>query len=176
MIKDKISNGMKEKEDILDNIQVYEAGFHILPTVPEEKLQEVVSKLEDSINKSGGVIISEEFPKMKVLSYEIKKRVETKYLSFNKAYFGWIKFEVTSALIDKIREEIKSNDNVLRFIIVKTVKENTMSVFKPLIPNKEGGRGETTRVSKDAAVQEKVEISEEEIDKSIDELVVDQTL
>lgn len=163
---------MREKEENLEKSQVYEVGFHILPTVPEEKLQEVVLKLEDLINKNGGTIISQEFPKIRALSYEIKKRVETKYLSFNKAYFGWIKFEILPVLIDKIEKEIKNNDNVLRFIIVKTVKENTMHIFKSPVVNKENIKEEIAKIPKNVNVQEKVEMSEEEMDKSIDELLV----
>ncbi len=162
---------MEGKDDVLGDSQIYEVGFHILPTVPEEKLQEVVSKLEDSINRNGGSIISEEFPKIKNLSYEIKKRIETKYLSFNKAYFGWIKFEIISALIGKVNDEIKGNEDILRFVIVKTIKENTMHTFKSPIMNRESNREEIAKVPK-----EKVEISEEEIDKSIDQLVIDQAL
>ncbi len=162
---------MTEKSDVLDDNQVYEVGFHILPTVPEEKISEIVSKLTDLINKNGGSIISEEFPKIRNLSYEIKKRVETKYLSFSKAYFGWVKFEMLSASIDKVDNEMKSNENILRFIIVKTIRENTMHTFKSPIINKENNREEIIKLPK-----EKVEISEEEIDKSIDELVIDQVL
>ncbi len=163
---------MGEKEEISDSSQIYEIGFHILPTVPEEKLQTVVLRLTDSITKNGGVVISEEFPKMRALSYEIKKRVEAKYLSFNKAYFGWIKFEISPVSIGKIEEELKNYDDILRFIIVKTVRENTMHAFKPLMVNRENNRGEIARVFKNAVAQEKTEISEEEIDKSIDELLV----
>lgn len=163
---------MSEKEENLEKSQVYEAGFHILPTVPEEKLQEVVLGLENSINKNDGTIISQEFPKIRALSYEIKRKVEAKYLSFNKAYFGWIKFETIPTSIDKIEKELKSSNNILRFIIVKTIKENTMYTFNksPLI-NRENNKEETIRVSKDVAVREKVEVSEEELDKSIDELL-----
>lgn len=163
---------MTEKEEILESSQVYEAGFHILPTVPEEKLPEVVSKLGDFITKNGGIIISEEFPKIRNLSYEIKRRVETKYSSFNKAYFGWIKFETPPTSIGKIEEEIKNNDNILRFIIVKTIRENTMHAFKSPMVSRENNKEEIVRVSKDIDVKEKVEISEEEIDKSIEELLV----
>ncbi|KKP81103.1 MAG: hypothetical protein UR80_C0009G0011, partial [Parcubacteria group bacterium GW2011_GWB1_35_5] len=38
------------KEDIEES-QVYEVGFHLLPTVPEEKLEEVVSSLQSLITK-----------------------------------------------------------------------------------------------------------------------------
>lgn len=153
---------MKEENT---STKIYELGFHILPTVPEEKLAEAVLGLEECINKNGGTIISSEFPKLKILSYDIKKREETKYLSFSKAYFGWVKFEIDSAAIGKIDKEVSENKSVLRFIIVKTVKENTIS--SKIIPAKE--------VQAPKPVGEKIEISEEEIDRSIDELV-DQNL
>ena len=47
-----------------------------------------------------------------------------------------------------------------------------MHVFKPSMISRENNKEEITKVSKDAAVQEKVEVSEEEIDKSIEELLV----
>lgn len=166
---------MKEKEDASDG-QIYEIGFHILPTVPEEKLQEIVSKLEDSITKNRGSVISQEFPKMRALSYDIKERVETKYLSFSKAYFGWIKFETDPSAVGKIKDEASNNDNILRFIIIKTVKENTMQAFKPPMQMREGGREETKSFKEIPSQTPKAEISEEEIDKSIDELVINQDL
>jgi ribosomal protein S6 len=165
---------MKEKEDIYDETQIYEVGFHILPTIPEEKLQEIVSKLQSSITQNEGVIISEEFPKMRGLSYEIKKRVETKYLNFDRAYFGWIKFETLHASIDKIEEGIKDNQSILRFIIVKTVRENTIHAIRSPMMMK----GNSTEETKTPISQpiEKTAVSEAEIDKSIDELVINQTL
>jgi ribosomal protein S6 len=105
---------------------------------------------------------------MRILSYEIKKRVETKYLSFNKAYFGWIKFEILPASVDKIGKEIKNNENILRFIMVKTVRENTMHTFRPPMVSRENNREEIIKAPK-----KKTEISEAEIDKSIDELLVE---
>lgn len=157
----------KEKEDALDSSQIYEMGFHILSTIPEEKLQETVSKLEDSITQNGSSIISQEFPKMRALSYDIKKRVETKYLTFNKAYFGWIKFEADLAVADKIKEEVASNGNILRFIIVKTVRENT--IYAPRTPM---FRKENVREERGEEHAKKTETSEAEIDKSIDELII----
>ena len=163
---------MKEKGDILDEEQIYEVGFHILSTVPEEKLQEIVSKLENSITQNGGTVISEEFPKIRILSYEIKKRIETKISSFSKAYFGWIKFEIPRASISKIKEEIKNSQNILRFIIIKTVRENTMHTPK-LPATMRSNNVEETKAPKGQPMQaEKTEVSEAEIDKSIDELLV----
>jgi ribosomal protein S6 len=162
---------MKE-ENNLDEFQVYEVGFHILPNVPEEKLPEVVSKLAGGIAKEGGNIISEEFPKIRALSYDVQKRVETKYLSFSKAYFGWIKFEMIPASVEAFKKEIERNGDILRFIIVKTARENTMSFIKPPMVGRENKKEEIVK----KAPKEKVEASEEEIDKSIDELLVNESV
>jgi ribosomal protein S6 len=162
---------MKE-ENNLDELQVYEVSFHILPTVPEEKLPEVVSKLAGSIAKDGGSIISEEFPKIRALAYDVKKRVETKYLSFSKAYFGWIKFEMIPAAVEAFKKEIEKNEDILRFIIVKTVRENTMSSIKPPTVGRENNKEEIAK----KVPKEKVEVSEEQIDKSIDELLVNESV
>jgi ribosomal protein S6 len=164
---------MKEKEG-LDEGQIYEIGFHILPTVPEEKLPEVVLKIKDAVMGNGGEVISDDFPKLRVLAYEIKKRIETKYLSFNKAYFGWVKFEMSRDSIEKIKKEMDGNGDILRFIIVKTVRENTLHT--PKAPMMRSGGGEETKAPKEFVPAEKVEISEEEIDKSIDELVINSDL
>ena len=121
---------MKEKEDNLDEIQVYEVGFHILPTVPEEKVQEELSLIEDVISKNGGSIIAQDFPKMRTLAYDVAKTVDTKRLSFNKAYFGWIKFEIGKENIAKIKNALDTNLNILRFIIIKTVRETPYTFRK----------------------------------------------
>ena len=163
---------MKDKDEMLNEGQVYEIGFHILPTVPEENIQGIVSKLKDFITKNGGEVLAEDYPKMRVLAYEIRKRIETKYLNFNKAHFGWVKFEMLPTSIVQIKEEAKNNPDILRFIIVKTVKENTLHTPKP--PMMKTNAPDETRVAKEAVPAEKIEVSEEEIDKSIDELLANE--
>ncbi|MEK7635132.1 MAG: 30S ribosomal protein S6 [Patescibacteria group bacterium] len=163
---------MKEKDEMLDDVQVYEVGFHILPTVPEEKLPELVLKIKDSITQNGGEIISDDFPKMRVLAYEIKKRVETKYSTFNKAYFGWVKFEILPVFVAKLKTEMETNPDVLRFIIIKTVRENTMHSPKAPMVMKTGATEEVK--IPEFVPTEKVEISEADIDKSIDELLINE--
>jgi len=161
------------KEDIEES-QVYEVGFHLLPTVAEDKLEEVVSALQSLITKDGGTIISEEFPKMRPLAYDIKKRIDIKYVTFSNAYFGWVKFESTPELVGKVDEGFKADENVLRYIVIKTVRENTMEPIKAPILNKEVKEKVIPTVEKPSV--KKVEVSKEELDKSIDKLVTDQTL
>ncbi len=164
------------KEDISEDVQVYEVGFHLLSTVPEEKLGEIVSNIQGLITKNGGSIISEEFPKMRTLAYEIKKKIDIKYMTFNKAYFGWVKFETTPTLVGKIDESMESNKDILRHIVVKTVKENTMEAFKASVLNKESKEEKRSIPTVEKPSVEKVEVSKEELDKSIDDLIIETRL
>lgn len=164
---------MKE-ENLKDagDLQVYEFGYHILPTVAEENLPNEVSKVHSLISENGGSIISEGAPVVRQLAYEISKKIENKNLNFNKAYFGWIKFEMDRKDIVNFKNKIENLPNILRFLVVKTVKENTMHTPKIPMFVKDSHREEKD-VTK---TEEKAPVSEAEIDKSIDELVIDQTL
>jgi ribosomal protein S6 len=150
---------------------IYEIGYHLLPIVEESEVPTNSLKIKSIIEENGGMIISEEMPKMIVLAYDITRTVNSKKQKFSKAYFGWVKFEADPAKISDIKNKIESDQNMLRFLVVKTVKENTMHVPKIPMFRKENNREERA--------EEHVETpkaSEEEIDKSIDELVIDQTL
>lgn len=156
-----------------DDLQVYEIGFHILPTVTEAELREEVSKIHESITSSGGAIISESFPELINLAYEISKRSESKYTRFNKAYFGWVKFELERENIKIVDESLKSNPQILRHIIIKTVKENTLYIPKIASARKSVDTdGEIPLVSDLSEKEAALPVSEEEMDKSIDDLVI----
>lgn len=149
---------------------IYEVGFHLIPSIDESEVPAQASKVRSIIEENGGVIISEETPKMIVLAYNISKNINSKSQRFNKAYFGWIKFEADPSQINAIKSKVEGLENVLRFLIVKTVKENTLHTPKVPMFKKE------IRDEKIEESTEKHEVSEEEIDKSIDELVIDQNL
>lgn len=154
---------MEEKN--IKETQVYELGYHILPTVSPEDVSQEVTQLQKLITQFGGTIITEAVPVLQQLAYEITKRIDIKNLSFNKAYFGWIKFEMVREEASNLELKIKSLPNVLRFILIKTVKENTLYTPKVAVVRKEV-------VKPEAEVEvEKIPASEEEIDKSIEALI-----
>ena len=149
-----------------DDNQIYELGYHILPSVSEEDTSHEVSQIHSLISEYGGHIISEGTPVMRQLSYEIAKKVETKSLKFNKAYFGWVKFDIDRSQIINLKNKTEIFPNILRCIIIKTVKENTMHA--PKIPMFKKENKEEVPLE----IVEKIPTSEAEIDKSIDELVI----
>ena len=159
---------MNETKKDKDN-SIYEVGYHLIPTIEEGDVLTEVLKIKTLIEENDGLIIAEELPKMIPLAYEISKSIGSKKQDFNKAYFGFIKLEVEPSKIDSIKIKLETFDEVLRFIIIKTVRENTL--FTPKIPMfKKELKKEEKETCEVSADQPKV--SEEEIDKSIDELLI----
>ena len=151
--------------------QIYEIGFQIVPSVPEEKLGAQFSELKETIEKNGGSIISEETPKLKQLAYEMRKETAGKYQKYNTAYFGWVKFEVLPEGSLKIGEAFKTNGSTLRHLLIKTVRENTMTV--PRIPFYRRTEAPKVEDKKDEKPVEKAEVSEAELDKAIDAAIAE---
>jgi ribosomal protein S6 len=162
---------MEDKKDLnlnTDNeLKVYELGYSLLPILAEENLGEEVSKIKNIIEKNGGLFIGEEgMPKTVRLSYEMSKVIDNKKNVFNTAYFGWVKFEAETSSIKNIEEELKSLKNVLRFILIKSVRESKM--ISPKISSRL-----STKTPKVENQKAEGPISEVEVDQAIEELVLE---
>jgi ribosomal protein S6 len=155
-------------EEVNVRMGVYEVGYLLVSSVPEEGVGEEVTRLKDTLSENGASFISEEFPKLIDLAYEMTRLIDNKKQKFNNGYFGWIKFEVSSNQAKTIKEILDKDEKLIRFILIKTVKENTMSV-KRAYGKQDGSRRKmvTTKTNKD----EPVIIDEETIDKEIEALV-----
>ena len=90
---------------------------------------------------------------------------------FTSAYFGWIKFETKSELMPAIKKAVDGNPNVLRYLLIKTVRENTL--FTPKLNIRTTVEKEAPKVKKPIKTEEKKATSMEDIDKSIEELVAE---
>lgn len=160
----------------MESNTIYEIGFHILPTVPEEKLGDAVQALRKVIDEGKGEIIAEGYPQRIDLAYPMQKYIDTKKVSFDRAYFGWIKFEGDGSLAQAIEEAARGSESVLRSLVVKTVRENTVMEApdeREEAEEKEDAKPEATKKAEPKEESKKEEVSEEEIDKSIDELVIE---
>ena len=113
-------------------VRIYEVGYHIIPTVKEEDLEKVVGEVRSVIEKNGGSFIAEGAPSLIKLSYAMKAHAGAgdKKLEYDRAYFGWVKFEANVAIVSALSETLKANPNFLRSIIWKTVREDTRAKMK----------------------------------------------
>ena len=147
-------------------VSVYEVGYIMVPTIAEENLGGEVTSFKDMFLENGAVFISDEYPKLIELAYEMSRSINNKKQKFSYGYFGWVKFECTTGEAKIIKEILDKNEKLVRFLMIKTVRENTMSV-KRSYSKQEGGRRRPIQKH-----EESTPINEETIDKEIDALVV----
>lgn len=153
---------------------IYEVGYLILPTVGEDSLAPEVSKLKDVLAEVSAKVIADEYPVLISLQYEMTKRIDTKNVHFNQGYFGWIKFEVEAKEIEVIKKKLDLNKVLLRYIIISTVRENTLSSKKPLASTLVSRGGKTPRVVPEATLPMDEVAVDQEIDRLVEEGEVEE--
>lgn len=153
-------------DDITDDrLSVYEIGYLIAASVPEEKVPGEAEAIKKIITDAGAEVIAEEAPRREQLAYPMRKKmVSGAYDTYDSAYFGWIKFELGSDTIEAVKKAVEAYPSVLRMLLISTVRENTYL-----------GKRAATIVPKSEALEDKKETAApatiEEMDKSIDAMV-----
>lgn len=148
--------------------KVYELGYLILPTTPEEHLASEVQNIKSVIERHEGVFVTEDFPKLRPLAYTMRKTSAGQNQKFDRAYFGWIKFEISPNAVPVMHKELEQNANILRFMIISTVRENTLYTQKTTFRQIQAP--ESPKAEKP---EEAPKMTEEEMDKTIENLVVE---
>lgn len=150
---------------------VYEVGFHVVPTVGDEGIAGVVDQIRSALGTAE--IISEQFPERMRLAYTVERSLTGKREKYDEAYFGFIKFALERESISAFEEALRSNKSVLRFLLIETVREDISQTPRRAVFASDRLEGETIQKPK-AVGEEKIgEVSEEELDKSIDALVTE---
>lgn len=167
---------MTETNEESNNIgvKIYELSYLLVPELTEGEVIHEVGAIKSLITDTfGGVEIGAEMPKGIDLAYEMEKQLGAKKSKYTKAFFGWIKFELTQDKIAEVKTALDKNHKIIRFLIIKTVRENTMAVKKVFA--REGVGTVATKkmpgAGKDGSVA--VAVSDEELDKTIAELVAE---
>ena len=148
---------------------VYEVGFHVVPTVEETKVGDVVEKIRAMLAKAKAEIIKDQFPQKMVLAYTVERSVTGKREKFNESYFGFIKFAVDREAISTLETLLRSSREVVRYLLIETMREEPV-IARRAVYSSNRLEGET--IKKPTAAPEKPgEVSDEELTKSIDALV-----
>ena len=106
-----------------DTHRVYEVGYHLLPTLSDEALSEAAASVVDLLKKADAEIIGERPPAKVQLAYAIEKKIDGARQSFDTAHFGWVAFEATGTALPELEQALKTNPNILRFILIKTSRD-----------------------------------------------------
>ncbi len=116
-------------ETIVDS-RVYEISFIFDNKLDEEAALKKGDALKQSIATLGGSFISEETPYLRELAYEMIRVQNNINVRFNVGYFGWIKFEMESDKVKEFEKALKLDEETVRFLVVKTLRENTVYTKK----------------------------------------------
>ena len=130
---------MSTTEDRNGDAVVYELGYLVLPSIPEEGLSSVVSTIKEIISKKGGKEIFSEMPFKKNLAYAMSKTVGASKYVVTDAYIGWIKFELSVDLetgdehpVEAIKKEVEKMNEILRILLIKAPRETTFTFAQAL--------------------------------------------
>lgn len=143
--------------------RIYEVAFNIVSSVVQDDVAKEFAAIKSTIEKHGGVFISEDMPKLRPLAYAMFKVFGVKKEKFTDAYFGWVKFEMNSSSIAGLKKDLDGSQNILRSMIIETVRENTL--VQPKVAH--------VKKSDDKKDGDPVEASPEVIDESIEKLIVE---
>lgn len=160
--------GGKEAGSEIDNetqSRVYELGYLLIGNMPEENVAAKVGAIKDVLEGRGAVSVSEEFPRLINLGYEMSRAIGNKKTWFSEGYFGWIKFEADPSMTEEMSVILKRDEDILRFLLIKTVRENT-------IAGKRSMGAAMKRPARKVENAEETPIDEAEIAKKLEELAV----
>ena len=175
MTKREEENNENTHEEYSDeDARVYEIGFHLVPSLSEDEVEKEVTSIKEVIEMAGGSFIAEGYPNMRALEYTIEVADAIPKTRYDHAQFGWIKFEGDPSLPDELYSQLSTDANIIRMLVIKTVRENTLYGPKLRQQKKEEEEreqaedpGEDTDKGSDSS-----DASDEDIDKSIEELVI----
>ena len=153
-----------------DGRPVYEVGFHVLPTVEEGNVGGVIEAIRSELGIHNAEIIAEQFPQKIALAYTIERATSGKREKYNDAYFGSLKFATEREYIPALEELLRGNKNILRYLLVETVREEAVASRRAVFSSNRL-EGETIKKPTAAPEAPAAEISEEDLNKSIDALV-----
>src|SRR3989338_2011930 len=146
--------------------QNYELAFHITPNLEDADVHKTRQDLEKSITSHGGAISLWREPERVRLAYPVKHQ--------SNAFFGYFNFNLESPeSISEIRDELRVNGNILRFLILKqeeessTKKEDAIRRFAMA----EKRKARMKQAEKQAAQKEGPKVDEKVLEEKLEEII-----
>lgn len=152
--------------------RVYEVGYVITPTMKEQEVEKIVGDVRSEIGKANGSFIAEGAPSLARLSYAMPALENGKRMLHDRGYFGWIKFDSSIASAGRLKEALEKNEQVMRFIVFRTVREDTRAKMKaPQL--REVRRTDTIKSAPRRAEEASGPVSEAELEKALQNITAE---
>lgn len=111
----------------MNNTNTYELAFLALASLSDKEVADVQSTLSDAIASAGGQVVSLGDVHYIRLAYEMTKKVGSKNVRHNEAYFSWMKLSITTDAIAELDAAARSHDDILRYMIVSTESDDSLT-------------------------------------------------
>jgi len=162
----------KAHEDKEKTAVAYELGYHLVPSLGEDDLALRVTDLQKAIAALGGSILSEGEPQSFTLSYTMHKMRAGKWDRYDSSFLGWIRFELEPSKLAELKDTLEHNEHLIRYLLIKLDPIALMPEpeKKPQVETGEVAT-EPKQLEKKQDTEEKGEVSEEELDKQIEQLI-----
>ena len=112
---------------IMNNTNTYELAFLALSDLSEQDVEALQSTFADTVSAAGGQVVSTGDVHFIRLAYEMTKKVGSKNIRHNDAYFSWMKLSVESSAVNGINEAVRSNNSILRHMIITTESDDSLT-------------------------------------------------
>ncbi len=142
--------------------QLYEIGLLIKPELSDADAAVELGNVRLEIEKQNGILERTTDPKLRKLSYPIKK--------ISQAYLAALQFSASPAHIPAIEKSVSTNINILRSLVLSWTRAPIQQVLKKPI---RAGMHETpsTLYSPSKTDEPAEKIDEKELDKKLDEIL-----
>jgi ribosomal protein S6 len=117
---------IKHNEEELTEKAIYEVSFLIDSSLSEEEAKSKQTEITSYILTQEGEIIAEGVIDSKKLAYTMSIKRDSKRKDHSKAYFSWVKFALTRDLIVSFEKKIKEDPQIIRHLLITTVRESTL--------------------------------------------------
>ena len=163
---------MTEINETTVDSRVYEISFIFDNKLDEQAALEKGNALKQSIATLGGSFISEEAPYMRELAYEMIRVQNNINVRFDVGYFGWIKFNLSPSKIKEFEAPVKLDEQVVRYLIVNTVADNTVFTKRAPVVKVESLAGNEDDVNIDTTREDLTDVQPEIAPELVPEVAI----
>jgi len=103
----------------------YETLFVVKPTLTDEETVAQIAKIKDVLAKEGAELLATNDMGMRKLAYPVAKN--------ERGYYTVLLFKGQGSLINELERNLKINEDVIKFLTVKYVKNKELAQFNKLV-------------------------------------------
>ncbi|MEN8304368.1 MAG: 30S ribosomal protein S6 [Campylobacterota bacterium] len=103
----------------------YETLFVVKPTLTDEEIAAQITKVKDVLAKEGAELVATDDMGMRKLAYPVAKN--------ERGYYTVLFYKAEGTVIDELERNLKINEEVIKFLTVKYVKNKEIAQFDKLV-------------------------------------------